>query len=96
VRLFFKFENPTPVQTLAAIIDPTVIYPCFYLRNDRTDSCYCRNGKATPDPVPVFHKFSNPLPDPGPGPGVKNLGKTGSGVTFQFRQYHESVWSFLK
>ena len=30
---FFKFENPTPVQT-PATIDPTVIFPCFYLRND--------------------------------------------------------------
>jgi len=32
------------------------------------------------------------------GPGVKNLAKTGpgSGVTFQFRQQQESVWSFLK
>jgi len=40
---FFKFENPTPVQTPAIIIDPTVIYPCFYLRNDHTDCCYCRN-----------------------------------------------------
>ena len=43
IRKFFKFENPTPVQTPATIIDPTVIYPCFYLRNDHTDSCYCRN-----------------------------------------------------
>jgi len=25
VRLFFKFENPTPVQTPVTIIDPTVI-----------------------------------------------------------------------
>jgi len=48
IRLFLKFENPTPVQTPATIIDPTVIYPCFYLRNDRTDSCYWRNGKVTP------------------------------------------------
>ena len=64
VRLFFKFENPTPVQTSAAIIDQTVIYPCFYLRNDSTDSCYCRNGKVTPDPGPVYHKFFTP--DPGP------------------------------
>ena len=28
-RLFFKSENPTPVQTPATIIDPTVIYPFF-------------------------------------------------------------------
>jgi len=41
--IFFKFENPTPVQTPATVIDPSVIYPCFYLRNDHTDSCYCRN-----------------------------------------------------
>jgi len=39
VRIFFKFENPTPLQTPATIIDPTVIYPCFYLRNDCTESC---------------------------------------------------------
>jgi len=63
VRLFFKFENPTPVQTPAKIIDPTVVYPRFYQRNDRADSCYCRNGKVTPDPGPVFHKFLTP--DPG-------------------------------
>ena len=31
--------------------------PMFYLTNDNTDSCYCRNWKATPDPGPVFHKF---------------------------------------
>ena len=35
-RQFFKFENPTTVQTPATIIDPTVIYPCFYIRNDHT------------------------------------------------------------
>ena len=64
-RLIFKFEKPTPVQTPATIIDPTVIYPCFYL-NDHTDSCYSRNGKVIPDPVPVFHKFLTQGPDPGP------------------------------
>jgi len=47
VRLFFKFENPTLVQTPATTIDPNVIYPCFYQKNDRTDSCYCWNGKVT-------------------------------------------------
>ena len=62
VRLLFKFENPTPVQTPATIIDPTVIYPCFYLRNHRKDPCFCRNGKVTPDPV--FHKFLTPDPAP--------------------------------
>jgi len=30
----FKFEIPTLVQA-PATIDPTVIHPCFYLRNDR-------------------------------------------------------------
>jgi len=25
------------LQTTATIIDPTVIYPCFHLRNDHTD-----------------------------------------------------------
>jgi len=64
VRQFFKFENPTPVQTLATIIDQTEIYPCFYLRNEHTDSCYCRNGEVTPDPGPFFHKFLTPGPDP--------------------------------
>jgi len=48
VRKFFKFENPTPVQTPATIINPTEIHICFYLRNDHTDSCYCRNWKVTP------------------------------------------------
>ena len=62
VRLF-KFENPTPVQTPATIIHPIVIYPRLSLRNDGTDSCYCRNGKVTTDPGPVFHKFLTP--DPG-------------------------------
>jgi len=52
-RIFLIFENPTPVQTSATMIDPTLIYPCFYLRNDPTDSWYCRNGKVTPDPVLV-------------------------------------------
>jgi len=51
IRQFFKFENPTFVQTPATIIEPTVMYPCFYFRNDHTDSCYCRNWKMTPDPA---------------------------------------------
>ena len=67
IRQFFKFENPTPVQTPSTIIDPTVIYPCFYLINDHTDSWYCRNWKVTPNPGPVFHKFLTP----GPGPKEK-------------------------
>ena len=29
VRQLFKFENPTPLQTPAAIIDPTVVYQFF-------------------------------------------------------------------
>ena len=56
----FKFDNPTPVQTPATIIDPTIIYPCFYLRYGHTDSCYCRNWKVAPGPV--FHKFLTPCP----------------------------------
>ena len=71
-----KFLNPSPgpaifllwqsdsCQTPATIINPTLIDPCFYLRNDHTDSCYCRNWKVTPDPGPVFPKFLTP--DPGP------------------------------
>ena len=66
VRQFFKFENPTLVQTPATIIDPTVIYPCFYFRNDRTDSCCCRNLKVTPEPGPVKKRSilqeSTPVP----------------------------------
>jgi len=31
--------------------------PIFCWRNDHTDSCYYRNGKVTPDPGQVFHKF---------------------------------------
>jgi len=79
-RQFLKFENPTPVQTPATIINPTLIYPCFYLKNDHTDSCYCRNWKVTPNLGPVFLKFwlqvwkkkriilpeSTPVPDPVP------------------------------
>ena len=57
VRKFFIFENPTPVQTPATIINPTLIDPCFYLRNDHTDSCYCRNWKATPVQVRFFLNF---------------------------------------
>jgi len=64
VLQFFKFENPTPVQTAATIINPTLIHPYFYLRTDNTDSCYCRNWKMSPGPV--FPKFLNPSPDPGP------------------------------
>jgi len=86
VRQFFKFENPTPVQTPATIINRTWIYSCFYLRNDHTDSWYCRNWKVTPDPV--FPKFLTPGPGPGSGRGFENLWKTGtgSGVAFPFRQ----------
>ena len=62
VRQFFKFDNPTPVQTPATIIDPTVIYTWLYLRYNRTDSCHNRNGKMTPDPDPVYHKFLTPCP----------------------------------
>ena len=43
----------------------TLIYPCFYLSNDHTDSCYCRNSKVTPDLGPVFRKFFTPGPVPG-------------------------------
>jgi len=57
VRQFFRFENPTPVQTPATIIDPTVIHPCLYLRNDHTDSCYCQSGKVTPVRVRFFPNF---------------------------------------
>ena len=38
-------------------LSPTEIYPCFHLRNDHTDSCYCRNWKVTPDPDPFFPNF---------------------------------------
>jgi len=64
VRQYFRFDNPTPVQTPASIIDPTIIYLYFYLKNDHTDSCYYRNWKVTPDPGPVFPKILTP--DPGP------------------------------
>jgi len=63
---FFKFEIPTPVQTPATIINSTLIYPCFYLRNDHTDPCSCQNWKVTPGPGPCFPKFSTPGPVPGP------------------------------
>ena len=57
----FKFDNPTPVQTPVAIIDSTVIYPCFHLRNDHTDSCYCQNWKVTGSCL-FFHNFLTPVP----------------------------------
>jgi len=50
VQQSFKFENPTLVQTAATNINSTLIYPCLYLENDHTDSCYCRNWKVTPGP----------------------------------------------
>jgi len=53
----FIFENPTPIQTRATIIDLTVIYPWFYLRKKHTDSCYCLNWKVTPVQVRFFLKF---------------------------------------
>jgi len=56
---FFKFENPTPVQT-PATIDSTEIYPCFYLRNDHADSCHGWKWKVTPDSV--FHKLLASVP----------------------------------
>jgi len=65
VRQFFKFENLTPVQTPATIIDPTEIYPCLYLRNDHTDSCYCWNGQVTLCP------FFSQIFDSGTGSGPK-------------------------
>jgi len=34
--------------------------PMNYLRNDDTDSCFCRNQKVTPGTV--FHKFLTPNP----------------------------------
>jgi len=63
---FFKFENPTPVQTQDTI-DPTEIHPSFNLRNYisrklllllKLDSDSC--------PGPFLHKTSTPGPDPGP------------------------------
>ena len=65
VRLFFKFENPTSVQTPATIIDLIVIYPCFCIKIDHADSCYCRDWKVTQDPGPVFPKFFTPCLDLG-------------------------------
>jgi len=60
IMQFFKFENPTTVQTPATIINPTLIFPCFCL----IDSCYCWNWKVTPDPGVIFPKFLTPDPDP--------------------------------
>jgi len=68
-----KFWNPCPAifqiwesdscQTPVAIINPTLIHPCFSSRNNPTDSCYCRNLKVTPDPGPIFPKFLTPGPE---------------------------------
>jgi len=94
IRLFFKFENPTPVQTPATPIDPTVIYPCFYLRNDRTDSCYCRNGKVTPHPGPVFHKFVTPVLRKNAESCRSRLRQSGSGpISDLFLQFLFVVWA---
>ena len=97
-----KFLNPAPDPAIlqiwesdacsnsATIIDPTVIYPCFYLRYDRTDSCYCRNGEVTPDPGPFFHKFLTPGPDPGPKKNAEScwsqLRHSGYGPTSALKQ----------
>jgi len=64
--ILFQLDNSTLVQTPAIFIDPIVIHRCFYLRNDHTDSCYCRNWKVTPDPGPGFHNVLTPGADSGP------------------------------
>ena len=70
--LFSKFLNPGLDLAIFQIWEsgsssdcgcnnrPTVIYPCFYLRNDHTDSCYCQNWKVTPGLGPFFFKFLTP------------------------------------
>ena len=87
---FFKFGNPTLVQTPATIINPTLIYPCFYLRNDHTDPCFCLNWKGTPGPCPVFPKVLSPGPDSGPKEKRRILPE--STPVFRIR-YH--IWSGL-
>jgi len=72
VRKFFNLRIRV-FQTPATTIDPTVIYPCFFRRNDHTDSCYRRNGKVTPYPGSFFHKFFTLAPDPGPKEKRRNL-----------------------
>jgi len=62
VQKFFKFENPTFGLRLRSI--QLGIYPCFYLRKDNSDSCYCRNLKVTLDSDQIFQKFLTP--DSGP------------------------------
>jgi len=79
IRHFFKFENPTPVQTPAAIIDPTLIYPCFYLRNDHTDFCHCRKWKMTP--VRFFTNFSLRIREKNKESCRSRLWHSGSGAT---------------
>ena len=68
-----KFLNPDPGPAIFQIwqsdscSDPGHNHrsnrnlPMFYLRNDHTDPCYCRNWKVTPSPV--FPKCF--IPDPG-------------------------------
>jgi len=64
VRLFFKFEHPTPVPTpLQSSIQPWFTH-VFFPRNDHADSCYSRIRNVTPGPV--FHRFLTPCPDPDP------------------------------
>ena len=88
VRQFFKFENPTPVQTPVTINDPTAIYPCFYYRNDHTDSCYCRNLKVTPDLGLIFPK----LVTPGHGPNEKRRIFLESTLVIRIRYHLWGLW----
>jgi len=77
VRQVFKFKNPTPVQTQATIIDQTAIYPWFYLRIDRTDSCYCRkSGKSDSDSGSGFPQIF----DSGSGSGSERKKQNPAGV----------------
>jgi len=69
-----KFLNPDPgpaifqiweSESCSTIIHPTLIYPCFYLRNDHKDSCNCRNWEVTTVQGPLFPNFLTPGLDPG-------------------------------
>jgi len=93
IRQFFKFENPTPVQTPARIINPTVTYPCFYSRNDHTDSCYCRNRKVTPDPV--FPTFLSLGPDPGPKEKRRILPESTPALLIRSHRWYAALFVLL-
>jgi len=65
VRLFFKFENPAPVLTPAAIIDPTVSLTVFVPTKWLYRLLLLPRCKSDSGPGLLFPKFLTPGTDPG-------------------------------